>query len=178
MANLMAAALAARAVGVSWAEIQKRIKTLPEVPFRQEVVHRSRKLTVVNDTAATSPDGGIAALVRWGGPSCVLICGGTDRRLDYGPWADMVRTMIPAANLILLAGTATVKMKGALGTFARGVRTYETLPSCVSAALARAGQFVTSTVLFSPAAKSFGMFNDEYDRGRRFNEHLLKSLKR
>jgi UDP-N-acetylmuramoylalanine--D-glutamate ligase len=178
LSNLMAAVLAARAVGVGWTVIQRRLRTLPDIPFRQEIVKRSSRLTIVNDTAATSPDGGIAAVARWGGPSCVLICGGTDRRLDYGPWADVVCRTIPAANLIFLAGTATVKMKGALGSFARGVRTYETLGDCAAAALTRAGQFVTATLLFSPAAKSFGTFADEFDRGRRFNELMAKSSKR
>jgi UDP-N-acetylmuramoylalanine--D-glutamate ligase len=178
LSNLMAAVLAARTVGVGWAEIARRIRSLPAVPFRQEVVHRNRRLTVINDTAATSPEGCIAALERWGGPSCILICGGTDRRLDFGPWADAVRGTVPATNLVFLAGTATVRMRGALGTFARGIRTYDSLPECVDAALTRAKQFVNATVLFSPGAKSFGTFAHEYERGKRFNDALHACLRR
>jgi len=167
--NLLAAASAARAAGVPWARIQERITTLPQVSYRQEVVHRSRSLTVVNDTTATSPDGAIAALRRWGGPNCILICGGTDRELDFRAWAKELPEHVTKNNTVFLAGSATQKMKTALGPAARGIRTYDTLEDAWYAAHKRAGQFVSAVVLFSPGAKSFELFANEFDRGQQFN---------
>ena len=175
--NLMAAALAARLVGVTWKSIQGRIASLPQIPFRQEVVHHDRSVTVVNDTTATSPEGGIAALRRWGAVNCILITGGTDRKLDYRAWAAELPRFISPNNTIFLAGSATQKMKSALGERARGIRTYETLGAAWRAAKKRAGVFLSSVILFSPAAKSFELFANEFDRGTQFNALVHGQLK-
>jgi UDP-N-acetylmuramoylalanine--D-glutamate ligase len=129
----------------------------------------------VNDTCATSPDGGVAALERWGGPSCILIAGGTDRDLGYSDWAKSVIRYVKPENTFLLEGTATTKMRKALKRSALGRRTYDSLEKCLEAALSRAGKYVNSVVLFSPGAKSFGPFKNEYDRGQEFNR-LVKKL--
>ena len=54
-------------------------------------------------------------------------------------------------------------------------RARETLKECLQEALARAGKYPHSVVLFSPAAKSFEKFKNEYGRGEQFNA-LVKSL--
>lgn len=177
VANFLAAGLAARCAGISWAEIQKRLTTVPQVPFRQEVVHRDRTLTVVNDTTATSPEGGIVAVRRWGGPNCILITGGTDRELDFRQWAHEVADHITPNNTIFLAGSATDKMKKAMGTARKGIRTYDTLERCWAAARGRAGKFVSAVILFSPAAKSFELFANEFDRGQQFNALVKKEFR-
>ena len=66
-------------------------------------------------------------------------------------------------------------MRKALGRDARDRREYGTLEKCLKAALKRGGKYVNSVVLFSPGAKSFGPFKNEYDRGQRFNK-LVKKL--
>ena len=68
---LLAAALAARLAGANWKEIAARIKTLPGVEFRQQVVFQNKRLTIVNDTTATSGEGGIAAVTRFASPSTI-----------------------------------------------------------------------------------------------------------
>ncbi len=176
VANLAAASLAAHLAGVPWSRIQSRIESLPVVPYRQEIVHRDARITVVNDTTATSPEGGIAALRRWGGPTTVLICGGTDRDLDYNEWAREIPAAVRRTNLIFLSGSATKKMRAALGAYGRGIRSYDSLAAAFKAARARAGLYVTSVVLFSPAAKSFELFTDEYDRGQQFNALVKREV--
>lgn len=172
--NFLGAALAAHLAGCPWKVIASRMKSLPDVPYRQEVVHQAGTLTVVNDTCATSPDGAVAALERWGGPNCILIAGGTDRDLEYSDWARAVVRYVKPENTFLLAGTATEKMRRALKRSVRGRRTFDTLDRCMGAAFARAGTYVKSVVLFSPGAKSFGPFKNEYDRGQQFNKLLKK----
>jgi UDP-N-acetylmuramoylalanine--D-glutamate ligase len=176
VANFLAASCAARCAGVPWTDIQKRLATVPQVPFRQEVVHRDRALTVINDTTATSPEGGIAAVQRWGGPNCILITGGTDRELDFRQWAQEVAGRITPNNTIFLAGSATDKMKKALGSARRGIRTYESLDQCWDVAVRRARKFVSAVILFSPAAKSFELFANEFDRGQQFNSLVKKEF--
>lgn len=169
VANVLQAILAAHLMGTPYATIQKRIASLPAISYRQEVVYRDAKLTVINDTTATSPEAGIAAVRRWSGPTCVLITGGTDRDLDYRTWAIEIPKHIRRTNIIFLSGSATQKMRIALGTYGRGIRSYDSLRDAFQAALKRAGTYVTSVVLFSPSAKSFELFTNEYDRGQKFN---------
>lgn len=62
--------------------------------FREETVYRSKSLRIVNDTTATSPDGTIAALRRFGRENLILIPGGTDKNLEFGEWAKFVKKFL------------------------------------------------------------------------------------
>jgi UDP-N-acetylmuramoylalanine--D-glutamate ligase len=84
--NMLMSALASHMEGISWKEIEKKIKNLPSIKFRQETIIKKKNLEVINDTTATSPEGGIASVKRFGGFECVLIAGGTDGNLDYDMW--------------------------------------------------------------------------------------------
>jgi UDP-N-acetylmuramoylalanine-D-glutamate ligase len=150
--NLEAAIQAARLAGVSEECIQRRIASLPQVPARQEVIHTSAKLTTINDAMATVPERGIATLQKFGGPTCICIAGG-DGRCAYKEWAAEVKKSIRPTNMILLEGTATRKMRAALGAWGRGVRMYETFDDAMRVAKQRAQKFVSATILFSPAAQ-------------------------
>ncbi|MEK7151292.1 MAG: Mur ligase family protein [Patescibacteria group bacterium] len=184
--NLLASVLTANLVGVSWEKIQQRILSLPQVPFRQEVVFDgSASLTtgdawlkIINDTSATSPDGSVAAVARFGGPSTVLISGGTDRELDYKEWGRAIKDRIKYQNLILLSGSATKKMIKSLGAYGKKVAVCETLSECVKVAFFMAGKYKKSVILFSPAAKSFEKFKNEFDRGLQFNFLIKKYVRR
>jgi UDP-N-acetylmuramoylalanine--D-glutamate ligase len=172
--NLLPASLASHLAGCSWLEIQSRLNSLPEIPFRQEIVFQDEKLTIVNDTTATSPDGAIQALKRFGGSETVLITGGTDRNLDFTEWADMLPKIIQPGNIIFLAGSATDKVRSALGDVGGQITTHETLDECFRVALKKASQYEKSVILFSPASKSFEKFKNEFDRGEQFNELVKK----
>ncbi len=169
MPNREAAIAAARLAGISENLIQHRLNTLPQAPLRQEVIHKSPKITVVNDAMANHPARGIAALRQWGGPTCIIICGGDDSKSDYREWAGELQKHVRRTNVVFLTGSATTKMRAALGPYGRGIRAFDSLESALKAARARAGLYVSSVILFSPAAKNFGLFADEYDRGQQFN---------
>jgi UDP-N-acetylmuramoylalanine--D-glutamate ligase len=97
----------------------------------------------------------------------VLITGGTDKNTDFSPLAAAARA--PSA-IVLLAGTGTEKMRVVLdeqGASYEGP--YGTLREAVEAGIARA-LAAGASVLFSPGCTSFGMFLNEFDRGRQFKE--------
>ena len=52
------------------------------------------------------------------------------------------------------------------------------LEECLRVALLKAGQYNKSVLLFSPAAKSFEKFKNEYDRGEQFNDLVGKLIKK
>ena len=173
--NFMAAALAAHLSGTSWREVQKRIATLPQIPFRQEVIFENKKITVVNDSNATSPEAVIAAAKRFASPATILITGGTDKKLVFTKWAPLVLQYLAPENIVMLSGTATSKMLRALGAHAKAVTVCDTLAECLVEALQKAKAYHHATLVFSPGAASFEKFANEYDRGRQFSA-LVKTL--
>ncbi|MFH1193254.1 MAG: UDP-N-acetylmuramoyl-L-alanine--D-glutamate ligase [Candidatus Jorgensenbacteria bacterium] len=171
--NLLAAMLAAHFLEIPWRAMRRRTATLPQIPFRQECIVAQKRLTVVNDTAATSPDGTIAALERFKNENLILIAGGTDKKLEFGGWARAVKRRVKPENLFLLEGSATKKMVRALrriGYFKQPYpQVFEELPSIIRAVKKKTRQSTPSFVLFSPGAASFEKFKNEFDRGRKFN---------
>ncbi|MEK7194993.1 MAG: UDP-N-acetylmuramoyl-L-alanine--D-glutamate ligase [Patescibacteria group bacterium] len=182
--NLLASALAAYLAGVTGKEIQSRIVSLPQIPFRQEIIFKNKHLTIVNDTTATSPEGSIAAVKRFaspfgalakgGRPNVILIAGGTDRNLDFKNWGRVIPKYIKKDNLILLEGTATANMIASLPRRWHGVTQVADLAQAFHAALALARRMPKAAIVFSPGAKSFGLFKNEYDRGAKFNTLVRK----
>ncbi len=185
--NFLAAALAANLAGVSWQTIQKSAKKLPLIKFREEVVYQKKNLKIVNDSTATSPDATIVALKRFSREGrIILIAGGTNKNLDFGEWARVVKRFVRPENLFLLNSSATKKMVLVLkkiGYFA-GIKLhlFEKLPKLVEAVkksyLHRLRAFADShcVILFSPGAASFEKFRNEFDRGEKFNFYCRKIL--
>ena len=114
------------------------------------------------------------ALKRFGSLETVLIIGGTDKDLNFTKLGEIIPRFIQPSNLVFLAGSATEKIRSALGDFGSGIPVYNSLQECVEVAFKKASQYPKSVVLFSPASKSFEKFKNEYDRGEQFNE-LVKN---
>jgi len=186
--NFFAAASSVKALGVSDEEILKASKTLPQIKWRQELVYKSPQLKIYNDTAATSPEATISAIQRFkkvypndeverNKEHFVLIAGGTDRELDFKEWGKFVNENLKPENLILLSGSATEKMKKELSFIPAE---FGTLEECLKEALDRVEKHSQntknpSTIVFSPGAKSFEKFKNEFDRGAKFNALLPMS---
>jgi len=167
--NFAAASKVALTFGVSPEEIIGQIASLPQIKFRQEKVFENENLSIFNDTAATSPDGGVAAIERFSVDKyrTVFISGGTDRDLDFKQWAETARNIVKPENLILLSGSATEKMKKELDW--AEFNEFETLEECLKKALEIVKSNKGSKIVFSPGAKSFEKFKNEFDRGEKFN---------
>lgn len=175
LGNLLVSSLTVNLAGISWQSIQKSITSLPEIEFREEVIFENKKLKIINDTTATSPDGAIAAMKRFSGASTILIAGGTDRELDFNDWAKTLPKYLKLNNVIFLSGSATNKMLTALKLQSNQANVCQTLKNCLEVALVKAKKYNKSLVLFSPGAKSFEKFKNEYDRGKQF-DNLVRRL--
>lgn len=175
--NLKVAWLAAEKMGVPRNMLKKAVAKLPGIPYREEKILNTKNLTVINDSAATSPDATIAALKRFTSPNLVLITGGTDKNLPFGEWAKVVKQFVKPQNLFLLDGSATKKMVRALMRvryFKGGVRLYSSLPALIEAV--KEGVGGKGIVLFSPSAASFEKFKNEFDRGKQFNVYSKQTF--
>lgn len=184
--NLMNAVLAVRLFDPTVVVTERDALRLPTPKMRQEEIFKKGRLTVVNDSCATSPDGTIAAIERFRKTSnIVLIAGGTDKELEFTELAKEIKRHIPVDQLILLEGSATTKMSR-LNLDKKGLKN---LDSCVAEAfrvaevLLKATRGTTKntqgnvTILFSPGAASFEKFLHEFDRGEQFNKLVKKYTK-
>lgn len=169
LANFVKAKTVAKIFGLSDEEINNTIESLPQIKFRQERVYKSDYLEIYNDTAATSPEALTASMKRFlNKPNdAVFIIGGTDRELDFSLWGKEILGLIDIQNLVLLSGSATEKMKKELGE--NKFNEFDTLPECFNFALDLAKQKNIKKIVFSPGAKSFEKFKNEFDRGEKFN---------
>jgi UDP-N-acetylmuramoylalanine--D-glutamate ligase len=176
--NLITASLGAYAMDQSIENINKAIDSLPKVKFRQEKVFDNENFEIYNDTTATSPEATIVAIERFSTrkEKLVLISGGTDRELEYKDLAINIKKHIHPRDLVLLSGSATEKLKQELSY--DKYNEYDTLEMCVKRAIERGGEENEKIViLFSPGAKSFEKFENEFDRGKKFNL-IIERLKK
>ena len=170
--NLMEALSAARAYGKEWSSIIQRVETLPQIPFRQQVVLQTKKYIVINDSAATSPEGAIAAIQAHVPKSgaYAFICGGTDKQLDFSLLARIIKEKVNPKKLFLLQGSGTQKLIEALRKEKYNFNTryvFETLEELVQSVHKNTSRGV---VIFSPACASFEKFKNEFHRGRQFTK--------
>jgi UDP-N-acetylmuramoylalanine--D-glutamate ligase len=137
-------------------------------PYRLELVGEKRGVCFVNDSCAANPGATLFALDRFR-DRVVLITGGTDKNLDYSTLSERINELrIP---VVLLSGSATEKFKNEIREELVLAET-KNLSKAVRISFARS--YSGGTVLFSPAAASFELFDDEFDRGEKFNKEVEK----
>lgn len=174
--NLLCAGLTLRLFGVAADVARAALAEFPGVEHRLEMFREWEGIRFYNDSAATIPHATVQALKALPGP-IVLITGGTDKNIDFSPLGETART--PRA-IVLLAGTATEKIRAVLD--AQGVRyegPFASLREAVDVGIERARDAMTDqgvSILFSPGCTSFGMFLNEFDRGRKFKETVTARI--
>jgi UDP-N-acetylmuramoylalanine--D-glutamate ligase len=171
--NLLCAGLVLGIYGVKADVARKALSEFPGVEHRLEMFRQWRQLRFYNDSAATIPQATVQA-IKSVEPPVVLIMGGSDKNMDFSPFAEVARA--PRA-LVLLAGSGTEKIRSLLdkeGVAYKGP--FGDLASAVDTAITAAGGGEEpAAVLFSPGCTSFGMFRNEFDRGARFKQTVLEA---
>ena len=168
--NLLTAALALLDLGLGADFIRESLGAFPGIEHRLEFFHESGGIRFYNDSAATIPEAAAAAVTAFEKPP-VLVCGGTDKNLDFTPLAAAASK---ARELILLAGTGTEKLRAIFDR--EGVKylgPFDSLDVAIQAVLETAHN--GDSVVLSPGCASFGMFLNEFDRGRKWKAGVTKS---
>ena len=166
--NALAAAAVGRIAGLSNDDIDAAISAFKGVEHRLELVGEWDGVRWYNDSKATNPDAGRVALSAFPDTPVVLIAGGYGSGFELGPWvADVLRHV----DAVVLMGASSDLLAKELADHPKVARAGD-LEEAVSLAadLARPG----AVVLLSPAYKSFDMFKDYEDRGRRFKALVHK----
>ncbi|HYX87580.1 MAG TPA: UDP-N-acetylmuramoyl-L-alanine--D-glutamate ligase [Gaiellales bacterium] len=161
--NAIAAAAAARAVGVEAGDIDRAVRGFPPLPHRLEPAGRAGGVEWVNDSKATNPAAVLMALTAFD-RGVHLILGGSLKGGDFRELAAAVATGPVAA--VYLIGQAAEAIGEALRGVGVAAQDCGTLEGAVRAAARAAAP--GDTVLLSPACASFDQFRDFEDRGSTF----------
>jgi UDP-N-acetylmuramoylalanine--D-glutamate ligase len=166
--NLLAALLAAQALGAEPRKALGALAAFQALPHRTELVSERGGVRWVNDSKATNPGATAAALALETRP-LVWIAGGKDKGLDY---AELAAAPLGAVKRALLIGAAAPRIAEALAG-----RVELEQVGTLEAAVARANELARpgDVVLLSPACASFDQFRNFEQRGERFRA-LVRAL--
>ncbi|GAB6393238.1 MAG: UDP-N-acetylmuramoylalanine--D-glutamate ligase [Treponematales bacterium] len=163
--NLLAAGLALLDLGLPPALAREALGSFPGIEHRLEFFWESGGVRFYNDSGATIPQAAAAAARAFGKPP-ILVAGGTDKNLDFRSLAAAAKE---AKAVALLEGSGSDKLKALLA--AGGVPFLGPFGSAEAAARAAIEAAAPGdVVVFSPGCTSFGMFLNEFDRGRKWKE--------
>jgi len=142
---------------------------------RLEFVAEIGGVKYVNDSAATTPESGVAALRSFKEPK-ILITGGSLKGVTFEKYAKAIIDNNVKAVFVL--GEAAREIKKELekaGFKGEIIINVENMENIVSQSLdkANSGDFV----LLSPACASFGLFKNYQDRGNAFKAAVRKQIK-
>jgi UDP-N-acetylmuramoylalanine--D-glutamate ligase len=159
--NVMAALLAASALGVDPAAAARALPGFRALPHRSETVATRGGVDWVDDSKATNPHAAARALEGCGRP-VVWIAGGRDKDLDFDALAEVACDRVREAILI---GEASPKLARALSG-----RVPCSEVGHLAAAVERAARVARSgdVVLLAPACSSHDQFTSYEERGRVF----------
>ena len=174
--NILAATVAAVMSKVSVQDIVAALPKFMGVPHRMELIREWCGIRWYDDTAATIPEATIQALAMFGTEPVILIAGGADKNLDFTSLARVIAKHLPK-SIILFRGVATDKLFEALRRECFPVAEIVIVDSMADAVRsARASAVSGDTVLLSPGAASFGLFQNEFDRGEQFRGRVGELL--
>jgi len=164
-------------LGLPVSLVREGLGSFPGIEHRLEFFRETEGIRFYNDTAATIPEAAAAAIEAFTGGTdhaLILVTGGTDKNLDFSPLAAAAEAAgTDTLDIILLAGTGSDKLKSLFkeaGLSFKGP--FDDINDAARTALetARAAARPARTVVLSPGCASFGMFKNEFDRGRQWKE--------
>src|SRR3989338_7438015 len=168
LSNIAAAFAIGKTLGASSNLLLNSLSQFKGVPFRIELIKEWNVVKIYNDTAATTPDAGIKALQTF--PNCLLIAGGMNKNMAYEEYAKVVDKY--AKKVFFLEGDSTDGIKRLMQNQNLIAGTYNSLEKLLHDVKKQIQP--RDVILFSPAATSFNLFQNEFDRGRKFNKAAQK----
>lgn len=176
LSNALAAICVAKILKVANKDIQKTLSTFKGVDYRFEYKGKIGSIEVYNDSTATTPDAAIAAIRSLGNKHILMIAGGEDKVLDYKYLAQEIKDKV--CFLVLLEGSASKLLYKELKKINFPAYRMISRIDKLSVAWKMALKYARKdgcTILFSPAAASFNMFLNEFDRARQFDKLFYAS---
>lgn len=167
--NILAAAAAARVLGVPMKKVQRTLDSFETLEHRVEPVGKVAGVRFINDSKSTTVESTEAAIRSLAGP-IILIAGGRDKGADFGKLEALLKRRVKRA---VIYGEARGKIAAAWKSFRR----FQTEPD-FREAVKRAfkGAARGDSLLLSPMCTSFDQFSSFEERGEVFKQ-VFKELK-
>jgi len=170
--NINAAVCVANILNINQKEIIEVLKNFKPLPGRLELAGELAGIKIYNDTTATNPYAALRAIESFGDKKIALIVGGEDKGLDY---STLVKKLSKLHFVALLPGSASDKMYSNPNLQMHPNTTNIKRVENIKEALKKCLNSKPDVILFSPAAASFNMFLNEFERGKEFNK-VVKSV--
>lgn len=177
LANTLAAAALARALGVAPVSIRDALRRFRVDHHRTELITIVDDIAWVDDSKATNPHAAGSALRAY--RSVVWIVGGLLKGVDLAPLVIEHRDRLRAAIII---GSDRAAVRSAFERHAPALPLFEVEPDDTEGVMPTAVRLASSvaqggdTVLLAPAAASMDQFIDYADRGRRFTRAVRSQV--
>ena len=171
--NIMAAALACRAVGLTSFEIESGLESFQGLPHRMEAAGKIGRVEFINDSKATNVDAALKSIASID-DNLVVILGGKDKGSDF---SSLENILFEKAQKILLLGKAAPLIAAQLHGLGDKLVNVPDLHAAVSFGyeiLRQAG----GVLLLAPACASFDMFDNFEHRGDVFKQEVQSLLNR
>ncbi len=191
--NVMAATALALHLNISIKTIRRAVVNFKGVPHRLELVGENKLFKAYNDSAATTPESAVAGidafLNRAVETNIFLIAGGSSKNLDMTLLAEKIVKTDDVKKVVLLKGEATEELLSLLKKMGREekiVSIVGTMKEAVEKLIEEIEKYdkvnkevsenleitVENILLLSPGCASFGLFDNEFDRGRQFRKEI------
>ena len=159
-------------LGISEKIAREVVKDFKGVPFRQEKIAEIDGVTYIDDTTATTPTAAIKALEAADRPT-IWITGGDTKKLPFVELLKQVEQNQFIKNIVILGSKNIPDYVSGLTQIA-GPKILGTATSMKAAIdLARSVAVSGDAILLSPGFSSFDLFQNEFDRGRQFNDVVI-----
>jgi UDP-N-acetylmuramoylalanine--D-glutamate ligase len=163
----------ARKLNIFEESFRDSVKSFGGVAGRLDLVRELGGVKYINDTTATTGEASSVALETFRDENIILISGGRDKDLDITNYANKVieyKNKNIIKKVILLNSETTTGTHKIINIFTENNFTDFILVDSIEKAvvMAKENGIDGDTVLFTPAFASFGMFQNEYDRGEKF----------
>ena len=188
--NVLAATALALRLKIAPRIIRQTIINFKGVPHRLEFVAQKGKRVAYNDSAATTPEATIAGIEALASrpqtKAIYLLAGGASKKLDLTVLAEKIASTPEVRKVVLLKGAASNELALHLKKHGMTTEIIDDLEKAVSvleeamAADERKSEEEKiniegeSILLLSPGCASFGLFDNEFDRGNKFKSIIQK----
>ncbi len=175
MKNFAVAAEALLLLGLTENQCAGALESFPGVEHRLQYIGKTGNARAYNDSAATIPEACLAAVRAFAGKKVFLICGGSRKGIDLQLIAEAIAASY-RAYLLEGSGTAEVLQQLKAGSKKDSLPAAPGLYGDMASAVNKAAADIAAeaqaeeeaVLLLSPGCASFGLFLNEFDRGRQF----------
>lgn len=170
--NSLFIVLVGKLLEISNEEIKEFLYNTETLEHRMEEFYRYGDNLFINDSKGTNIDSTRYAIEAFKNP--ILICGGSDKKLDLAPLAKIIKNSVKDVYLI---GEIADKLERELQILGyNNIYNLKTLEKVIVELKKRIDKDGKEIILFSPATASFDQFKNFEERGKIFKELVRKNF--